>query len=260
MFDRSGAAFQVVAQFLIAPLLLSFGCAKPVMPPAASYGETIGAPPGAGFSAIPQIIADERPIIFVGLTDAQREAFERYREKFDEDREQRIQQRAPNAADPMVRCVFATLIIFSPVCLVVVPWALRLEGRYYDEPYMPSLPSDRELRRVEAKIKENFTAASIVRRVTSAYDQERGERQSIGYPRLGVVASSATFTPERMILLRVFVNAEPSTDVAWQPTEHRYHLSYPEDEASLVRGLAEAEASVAKGILSTYRLIDVKSR
>ena len=202
---------------------------------------------------------------FVGLSPAQREAFEKHREAFNEGRQQRVDARKKaslgtrNTPEGMIGdCVIQSLIIFSPICIVVVPLALAMahsvEGPKASsrESYLPSLPSDLELSRLDEKIRQRLNADSLVRRLSGAVQLDERAISDDSQPRLLIRLQSATFTPDRMIVISVVVKAEPAASVIWPPTEHRYHLGYSGDEESLVRGLAEAEANLTYSILSTY--------
>jgi hypothetical protein len=263
MFDRSGA-FMGACSLAVA-FVVTAGCAARPLPPPMSYASKAGEVPAQGFSAMPHVITDDQPIRFVGLTSAERDAFEKGREAFEEGRQRRIESRKEarlsgrNSVGGMAfECVIATAIIFSPICLVVVPAtygvASTVERRRASaqEAYMPSLPSDQELSRLEAKIKQQITAQGVARRVLNSLRSDGQASGDSGFPRLRIRADSATFGPDRMITIKVVVQAEPAAGVTWPPTEHRYHLGYVGEIDRMDSGLNEAEASIAASISSTY--------
>lgn len=264
MFDRS-CGFRICAAFLAAIVVLTSGCASPLAPPY-SYWTQSGEVPRGGLSGVPHVVTDDQPIRFVGLTSQERSEFDKRRESFEEERERRIEQRkaaqlgARNTPGSMfVECVVLTLVIFSPVCIVIVPVALiaahTVEGRRAArrEPYMLSLPSDRELAQVEEKVREDLAAAAIAKRMLSDLEALGPAPHDGGFPRLVIRTESATFTTDRMMTISVLAEAQPAAGVVWLPTEHRYHIGYA-DEASVKRGLTEARTSIAASILWTYGL------
>jgi len=262
------SVFEKSVWLLIAVLAGSAGCARPLAPPP-SYAAQSGEIPGSGLPGVPHITADQQPITFVGLDAAEREEFEKLRKAFDEARWQRIDERKTrnlgqrNTPESMaVECVFRTYVVFSPLCIVLVPTALGLAHAVEtpraakNEPYLPALPSDPELLLIGQKIREELSAAQLARHLGNSLavqDQATGE-----YPRLEVRAQSAKFSADRAIAIEVVVQAHPAPGVAWQPTQHRFQLGYAGDPESLAAGLKEARAKLAESILSTYRLTDAK--
>jgi len=249
---------------LIAVLAGSAGCARPLALPS-SYTARSGEMPGSGLPGVPHIVAVQQPITFVGLDAAEREEFEKYRKAFDEARQQRISERKTRNMGPRntpeamaVECIVRTLVVFSPLCLVVVPTALGVAHAVEtpraakDEPYLPALPSDPELLLVGQKLKAELSADQLARQVASTLGaQATGE-----FPRLEVRAASAKFSTDRTIAIEVVVQAHPAAGVAWQPTQHRFQFGYEGDADRLAAGLKDGRAKLAESILSTYRLAD----
>lgn len=258
MFDRP-CAFRVSAYLISLSVATTGGCAARPLPPPKSYASTSGEVPSHRFSAMPHVTTDDQPIRFVGLTSADREAFEKERAAFEKARQERIEYRA-NATrvgseeKTVVQCMFGMFIIFSPLCLFWVPAHHGFQSTVERgkasraEPYLPSLPSDEELSRVEQKIKLKITAQGVARQLSRLSDSRA--LYDRGFPRVLIRAESATFTPDRMITIKVVVQAEVEAGVTWPPTEHLYHLGYVEN--GLDSGLNDAEASLAASISSTY--------
>jgi len=121
------------------------------------------------------------------------------------------------------------------------------------EPYLPSLPSDKELSRIDSEIREHLGAAAIAKQMSSSLGAQGRAPNDGGFPRLVIRTESATFTADRMMTISVLAEAQPAAGVVWLPTEHRYHIGYA-DEASVKRGLTEARTSIAASILWTYGL------
>jgi hypothetical protein len=249
---------------LIAAQVVTSGCAS-ALPPPSSYVTQSGHAFGSRFSVVPHVLADDQPIQFVGLTSEERKAFEEHSESFDENRRQRIERRKiaqlgpRNTPENMIEeCVIRALIIFSPVCIVIVPVALiaanTFEGRRAArrEPYLPSLPSDRELSGINEKIRQHLTAAAIAERVSTGLQAQGQTRSENRFPRLVIRAESAKFWSNRTIELRFDVRAQTADGETSSPTEHRYHLGYDGDDRKLVRGLREAEDRLAISILYIY--------
>jgi hypothetical protein len=245
-------------------MVLTVGCAsRQPYPPPKSYFSMSGEMPGQGLSKMPYVTTAGEPFGFTGLSLAQRQLYEKDREKFERDL-----QRGPGnstggtqtAAQFMGECVVRGLIIFSPVCLALLPLlpaANKLSNANFERqaaaqiPYLPDLPSDQELSLVGAKISRQITAQGLAKRVLHTWGgQATGDSD---FPRLVIRADSATFNAERLISIKVVVQAQPAAGVAWAPTEHSYHLGYGGID-KLDGGLDEAEASLAASIASMYGL------
>jgi hypothetical protein len=253
---------------LIAVLAGSAGCARPLALPS-SFTTQSGEMPGGGLPGVPHIIVDQQPVTFVGLDAAQREEFEKYRKAFDEARQQRIDERKTRNMGPRntpeamaVECIVKTLVVFSPLCLVIVPTALGVAHAVEtpraakNEPYLPALPSDPELLLIGQKIKEELSAARLARQLA---DTLGAQAQATGeFPRLEVRATSAKFSTDRTIAIEVVVQAHPAAGVAWQPTQHRLQLSYAGDADMFAAGLKDGRTQLAESILSTYKLVDAR--
>jgi hypothetical protein len=225
--------------------------------------------PGSGLPGMPRITADQQPITFVGLDAAEREEFEKYRKAFDEARQQRIDERKTRNLGPRntpgamaVECVVRTLVVFSPLCIVVVPMALGLAHAIEspraakNEPYLPALPSDPELLLVGQKIKEELSADQLARQLANTLGAQT--QATSEFPRLEVRVISAKFSTDRTIAIEAIVQAHPAAGVAWQPSQHRFQLGYTGDADRLAAGLKDGKTKLAESILSTYRLADAK--
>jgi hypothetical protein len=260
--------FEKSVWLLIAVLVGSAGCARPLALPSSSIAQS-GEMPGSGLPGVPHITADQQPITFVGLDAAEREEFEKYRKAFDEARQQRIGERktrnlgSRNTPEAMAgECIIKTLVIFSPLCILVVPMALgaahAVEGprAAKNEPYLPALPSDPELLLVGQKIREELSAVQLARQMANTLGAQA--QAASEFPRLEVRAISAKFSTERTIAIEFIVQAHPAAGVAWQPTQHRLQLGYTGDADGLAAGLKDGRTKLAESILSTYRLADAR--
>jgi hypothetical protein len=263
MFNRS-FALRAGVWTLTAAQVVTSGCASP-LPPPSSYVTQSGQVPGNRFSVLPHVLADDQPIRFLGLTAEDRKAFEKQSESFEEDRRQRIERRKTaqlgvrnTPGNMTVDCIMQAVIIFSPVCIVIVPVALiaahTFEGRRASnrEHYLPSLPSDRELSGIDEKIRQHLTAAAIAKRVSNGVQAKGPMGGENRFPRLVIRAESARFRIDRTIELRFDVRAQTADGETSSPTEHRYYLGYDGDDNNLIKGLHEAEARLATSVLYMY--------
>jgi hypothetical protein len=246
--------------------MLIAGCAARVQPPR-SYVAVSGEVPVIGLPTTPYITTASQVITFVALTPEGRDAAEKSRRASEEGRQTRIDGAVEGAMSGRnsvgfmaVECAIRTLVIFSPICIVVVPAAqgigLTVERTKASqrETYLPALPSDQELIRVEEKIKERITAQGLASAVIKRMGSDSPRPGEIEFPRLVIRTDSATFTPEGMITIKAIAQVETEAGITWRPTEHRYHLGYA-GENVLDRGLNQAEARLAENIASTYHLI-----
>jgi len=260
--------FEISVWLLIAAIAGTAGCARPLALPS-SFVTQSGEIPGSGLPGVPHIIVDQQPITFVGLDAAEREEFEKYRKAFDESRDQRIDERKTrnlgtrNTPGAMaVDCIVRTLVIFSPLCILIVPTALGMAHAVEtpraakNEPYLPALPSDPELLLVGQKIKEELSAVQLTQQLANTLGARA--QASSEFPRLEVRAKSAKFSTDRTIAIEVVAQAHPAAGVAWQPTQHRFQLSYAGDADKFAAGLKDGRTQLAESILSTYRLVDAR--
>jgi hypothetical protein len=191
---------------------------------------------------------------------------EKAREEFNQAREERIDRvvdqrmSGRNSVGGMtVECVVVTLIILSPLCLVIVPLAYGtgtfVEGRMASrtEPYMPALPSDQELLAVHEKILSHVTATGIAQRLgdPSSDGEASGAAQ---FPRLVITPPFVAYTAERHFLIKFLVQGRPSAEVSWPQTEHSYQFGSDQDAQRLMSELSQAEARLPESISTTYGL------
>jgi hypothetical protein len=243
---------------------MTYGCAKPYPP-----GESrINEPQGFAhrFSSTPRIVVEQQPIASFRISPEQRQAMENAREEFNQAREERINRvvdqrmSGRNSLGGMtLECVIVTLIILSPLCLVIVPLAYGtgtfVEGRRASrtEPYMPALPSDQELLAVHEKILSHVSAKGIASRLgdPSSDGEASGAAQ---FPRLVITPAFVSFTAERNFLIKFLVQGRPSAEVSWPQTEHGYQFGYDQNAQHLMSELSQAEARLAESISTTYGL------
>jgi hypothetical protein len=151
------------------------------------------------------------------------------------------------------------LIIFSPLCIFLVPVAYGtgtiVEGRRASrsEPYMPALPSEQELLAVHEKILSHVTATGIAYRLGDSSSDGQGS-DAAQFPRLVITPSFVAFNAERNFVIRFLVQGHPSAGVSWRQTEHSYQFGYYENTQRLMSELSQAEARLAESISITYGL------
>ncbi len=176
-----------VACLLSVFIAMTCGCAKPYPPGDSRVHEPRGFV--HRFSSVPRIVVEDQPIASFRLSPEERQAMEKAREEFNKAREERVDRLTAqrmsgrNSVEGMtLDCVVQTFIIFSPLCIVIVPVAYGtgtvIEGRRASrhEPYMPALPSQQELLAVHEKILSHVTATGIAYRLgDSPSDREGSE-------------------------------------------------------------------------------------
>jgi hypothetical protein len=191
---------------------------------------------------------------------------EKAREEFNQAREERIDRvvdqrmSGRNSVGGMtLECVLVTLIILSPLCLIIVPLAYGtgtfVEGKRASrtEPYMPALPTDQELLAVHEKISSHVSAKGIASRLGDS-SSDREASAAAPFPRLVITPSLVAFTAERVFLIKFLVQGRPSAEVSWPQTEHSYQFGYDQDAQRLMSELSQAEARLAESISATYGL------
>jgi hypothetical protein len=191
---------------------------------------------------------------------------EKAREEFNKAREERVShhtdQRMSGRNSPggmTVECVVRTLIIFSPLCIFIVPLAYGtgtfVEGKRAsrNEPYMPALPSEQELLAVHEKILSHVTAKGIASRLGNPSSDHEGSGAA-QFPRLVITPSFVAFTSERNFLIKFFVQGHPAAESVWPQTEHSFQFGYYENPRELMSELSQAEARLAESIAITYGL------
>jgi hypothetical protein len=257
MVRRTGTCLLAVV------IAMACGCAKP-LPPAKSRITT--APEVFYlFSSMPRIDVEDRPSAPLNQDPQQMMALENARYEFNRAREERLREAGDRAmegraAGMTFECIIRTLVIFSPLCIAIVPGGYQLgiameQGRASaNEPYAPALPSHRELLAVHEQIVSNVTARGIAQRLrsTSPDSAARGADQ---FPRLLIIPPVfVTFTAERTFEITFLARGQPSADVTWPQTEHVFHVGYDEDRQRLKSELIRGEARLADAISGTYGL------
>jgi len=122
MFIRS-RAFRTTVCFLTAVAVALSGCASRLPP--SSYATQSGDVPAGGLSTTPYIVADNRPIKFVGFSPEERQVLERERRESIARRQETsstdgfFRGSGSAAADASVKC-----ILLGPVCLFVAATAV----------------------------------------------------------------------------------------------------------------------------------------
>jgi len=241
------------------------GCARP-LPPADSR---ISEPQGFvhRFYSMPRIIVEDRPTAPFRVSPEERQAIEKAREEFNQARDERVSRltdqgmsRRDSVEGMTLDCVVIwTMIILSPLCLLVVPvtygTATLIERKRASrsQPYMPALPSEQELSAVHEKILRHVTANGIADRLRAPASGREGSRAD-PFPRLLITPSFVTFSPERTFLVKFLVQGQPSADVSWPQTEHVYHVGYHQNAQRLMTELTQGEARLAESISTTYGL------
>ena len=245
-------------------IAITCGCAKPFPPDDSRISESQGF--AHRFSSAPRIVVDELPIASFRLSPEERQAMEKAREEFNKAREERVsqvrEQRMSGRNSPggmTFECVISTLIIFSPLCIFLVPAAYgtgtlvehaRASRR---EPYVPALPSEQELLAAHEKILSHVSATGIAYRLhTPPSDREMSSADQ--FPRLVITPSFVTFSGERTFVIKFLVQGQPSADVSWPQTEHIYRVGYYQDTQRLLSELSQGEARLAESISVTYGL------
>src|SRR5436190_1758432 len=140
--------------------LIQAGFYVPVVPPPRSHSS--GSEPRSiePFAVMPRIATDDEPMKFIGLTSEEKALYEKQRREWNERRTQQIEARADRVpiADIVGGCIVGTLIIFSPLCLFIVPMlAGDRKGQartaaMKEFKYMPALPSDKDFAAVYERI------------------------------------------------------------------------------------------------------------
>lgn len=266
--------------WLIALVVAVQGCAGPVLMPIAPPPHYLGVLPAQGdvpgnLPGVPQVVAHDAPLRSVGPGPEERARFERQREAFNAaQKEKEAGGGQSGGASPdyrtedWVQCVVKTLVVFSPLCLILVPIADSVvrpliaaprNAVVAYKPYMPDLPPDSEVEFMGKLINEEMTAPRVAVGVENEFRTHYGPAHS-EYPRLSISAGTATleFLPAAPFTLvatiSFVVQAEPVFGVTWPPTEHRYVARAIRDRSDLAWAVGQAETRLADSILATYRL------
>ena len=258
MDHRSGTCL------LSAIIAMSCGCARPFPPDHSRIIEPQGLV--HRFSSMPLIVVENQPTAPFRLSPEERQALEKAREKFNKAREERVseirERRMSGGNSPgamAVDCVVKTYIIFSPLCIVIVPVAygtgtLVEHGRASrSQPYVPALPSQEELSAAHQKVLSHVTATGIAYRLGTPPSDREGD-SAHQFPRLVITPSFVTFGAERSFLIKFLVQGQPSADVTWPQTEHSYQVSYYPSTERLMAELSQGEGRLAESISTTYGL------